>query len=77
MEVESEWYELWTDETLTPPYVLILLYSEKIGYQIFDPVESREKPIHTCATYEDAKIWMLEDEYEQIGERKQTNEIGW
>jgi len=62
--MKTNWYEIWVDEGLDVPYVLILLSAEA-GYQIFDPAE-RNKIVFASANYDDAKFWLLEDEYVRV-----------
>ncbi len=60
--------ELWIDATASPPYVLVLLSHESGKTQIYDPAEQYQV-IFAGATYEEAKLWLLEDEYERVEQR--------
>lgn len=62
---ELTWYEVWTDEGISPPYVLMLL-CRKAGtvFEIYDPVERRVA--YRALTCEAARNWLLEDEYTQV-----------
>lgn len=56
------WFEVWADEGLSPPYLLILLCIEgEEGLLIHDPTENMV--VYRALTYEAAKNWLLEDEY--------------
>ena len=57
------WFEVWADETADPPYVLLVRPAPDAGeVEVLDP--SKEYTVvHTAASYEDAKLWLLEDEF--------------
>ena len=57
--------ELWIDPTALPPYVLILLADEVGNCCVYDPTKNYES-IFTSSTYQEAKLWLLEDEYERV-----------
>ena len=61
------WYEVWVDEGLTPPYVLLLLARSNEKFEIYDPIEKRTAFV--AQTYEAAKEWLLEDEYTSVDGR--------
>ncbi|TWT35816.1 hypothetical protein KOR34_07100 [Posidoniimonas corsicana] len=60
----NDWYEVWADGGLYPPYLLLL---QKIGntYDVVDPQEGGNIVFH-AEDYESAKQWLLEDEYEKL-----------
>jgi hypothetical protein len=59
------WYEVWTDEGVTPPYVLLLIAADSGSrFDVYDPAEKRAT--FTASTYDEAKIWLLEDEYTKV-----------
>lgn len=65
------WYEVWVDEGICPPYVLLLLCREGAAvFEIYDPMESRVA--HQALTYEAARNWLLEDEYTQVQGRMEV-----
>ncbi len=65
------WYEVWTEEGISPPYVLLLLCWESATvFEIYDPVERRVA--HQALTYDAARNWLLEDEYTQVHGRMQV-----
>jgi hypothetical protein len=57
--------ELWVDPTASPPYVLILLCDDRQNCNIYDPAQNYQI-IFTASSYQDAKLWLLEDEYERV-----------
>lgn len=59
-----DWYEVWTDEATDIPYVLLLLHDpgRPDCMVIVDPKEG-DKVVFTASTYEEAKLWLLEDEF--------------
>lgn len=60
-----EFTELWVDLTASPPYVLLLLCNSAGNCSIYDPAQSYQT-VFTSTTYQDAKLWLLEDEYERV-----------
>jgi hypothetical protein len=65
---EIVWYEVWADEGLIPPYILILMcLNDGSSFQVFDPKESQV--VHSSNDYESAKYWLLEDEYTSVNGR--------
>ena len=65
--VKSNWnfLEVWVDQMQSPPYLLMLLGDESGCCQIIDPAE-QYKLIKCCDSYDQAQLWLLEDEYEPI-----------
>ena len=66
--------ELWIDPTASPPYVLILLSNKSGETQIYDPAE-KYKVILSSSTYKEAKLWLLEDEYERFEQRFHSEKV--
>jgi len=60
-----EFTELWVDPTASPPYVLILLSDMDGRICIYDPTQNSQV-VFSSNTYEEAKLWLLEDEYERV-----------
>ncbi|MFH7243280.1 MAG: hypothetical protein ACHWZW_10570 [Spirulina sp.] len=60
-----EFLELWIDPVLFPPKVLMLIGDQDGTCRIFSP-SSDYKLLVTHASYEAAKAWLLEDEYERV-----------
>jgi hypothetical protein len=69
--MSARWYEVWADEGHEVPYLLLLRPSES-GFEILDPQE-RSKRVHEAPSYEDARTWLLEDEFLCVG-RKELDE---
>jgi len=65
---ELSWYEVWADEGINPPYVLVLLADHgNSRFEIYDPTDKRI--VFTASTYDGAKEWLLEDEYTRVDGR--------
>lgn len=66
----SQWtsFEVWADKDLTPPYILLVIENED-RFQVLDPTEGN-KIAFEAEDYEIVKNWLLEDEYDQIGNRE-------
>ncbi len=60
--------DLWVDPTASPPYVLILLRDAQGRSCIYDPTEN-DQVVFSSDSYDEAKLWLLEDEYERVEER--------
>ncbi len=63
-----EFTELWIDPTASPPYTLILLSDRTGQTSVYDPAQNYQA-IFSSPTYEKAKLWLLEDEYERVDGR--------
>ncbi len=63
----SDWkfLEIWVDPTASPPYVLMLFSGGSGGYHIIDPAEAYTV-IFSNQSYEETRLWLLEDEYERV-----------
>jgi len=74
--VKDNWnfLEVWIDPMQTPPYLLLLLGDKTDGCSVFDPVE-RYKLVKAFQSYEDAQLWLLEDEYEPLEGRLYSADI--
>ena len=60
-----EFTELWIDPTASPPYDLILLSDGSGKSCVYDPSQNYQLAFKSD-TYEEAKLWLLEDEYERV-----------
>ncbi len=60
-----EFTELWTDTTASPPYVLILLGDNSGKTCVYDPAQNYQI-VFESDTYQEAKLWLLEDEYSLV-----------
>lgn len=65
--MKPQWYEVWADESLATPYILLVVPDERTagGVVILDPKEG-SKVVHAAPSYEGAKDWLLEDEYTRV-----------
>jgi hypothetical protein len=63
----SDWYEVWVDDGLPVPYVLIVFPDKQLtgGIVVVDPKET-DKVVHNAPDYENAKMWLLEEEYKRV-----------
>lgn len=57
--------ETWIDPTSEIPYLLMLIGDDAGNYKVYDPKENY-KVIYSSHDYEDVKLFLLEDEYEQV-----------
>lgn len=56
------------------PYVLILL-SDKAGNScVYDPAQHYQV-VFSSSTYKEAKLWLLEDEYERVECRLKAEQV--
>lgn len=60
----SNWIEVWLDDTLDPPYILVVREAES-GVEVLDPLEAN-RVVFASSDYEDVRLWLLEDEYEMV-----------
>lgn len=75
---EDRWFEVWfTDGSDTAPTYLLVVVSDeqqKGIVVVLDPIKKNEKVYE--GTYEDTKLWLLEDEYELVAGRMFPDD-GW
>ena len=66
----TDWYEVWSNETLDPPYVLLVVAkeTEEGVVNIFDPREGM-RVVYAAPNYQSAKDWLWEDEYTKVDGR--------
>lgn len=57
--------EIWIDPMQSPPYLLMLFSDATGNCSIHDPVANYQL-VFSSTTYEEAKDWLLEDEYEPV-----------
>ena len=71
-----ECLEAWVDPTGDRPYILVLLQTGSGLWQIKDPAENY-RVLFSTHSYEEAKLWLLEDEYECVEGRlvKEDSEV--
>lgn len=74
--VKDDWnfLEVWVDPMQSPPYVLLLLGDKGKGCYVFDPAEYY-RLVKAFQNYEEAQLWLLEDEYEPIEGRLSSLEV--
>ena len=65
LEIEWEFAEIWVDPWPSPPYILMLVKEQSGKFSIQNPAQNY-KSIFTSDTYEESKMWLLEDEYERV-----------
>ena len=66
--MKTNWYEVWADEGLPVPYILLLRPGERT-FEILDPAEGNKK-VFESPKYDDARMWLLEDEYVLVGRKE-------
>jgi hypothetical protein len=61
---EQRWFEVWADDSIEPPYLLLVRPDpeEPNGVLIHDPKESYAV-VYRASDYDSARMWLLEDEY--------------
>lgn len=66
----QNWYEIWVDESLEIPYILLVCPSKTNSSEIsiIDPKENN-KVIENMPNYEMATQWLCEDEYTLVDGR--------
>ncbi|MEL7069961.1 MAG: hypothetical protein AAGN15_15085 [Cyanobacteria bacterium J06581_3] len=74
--VKDSWnfLEAWSDPLQSPPYVLLLLGNEAGSCRVLDPKEGYSL-IKSCENYDEAQLWLLEDEYEPLEGRLASDEV--
>jgi hypothetical protein len=63
----NAWYEVWADEGSGIPYLLLLRLAD-VGFEVLDPAQGNRRT-YQSSTYEDARNWLLEDEYVLVGRK--------
>ena len=71
--MNNAWYEVWVDEGIKPPYVLLVLSTNDDSVLIKDPKEGN-KIVHQAKNYEDAMYWLTEDEYTRVDGRMELDD---
>jgi hypothetical protein len=66
--MNCEWYEVWIDEAIDPPYVLLAIQTTGATIRVTDPKEAG-KVVFESEVYEVVKSWLLEDEYRLVAGR--------
>lgn len=68
--MKHNWYELWADESGEIPYVLLVRPRGEI-IEIYD--FRKECTVRTSGSYEELKMWLLEDEYRLVEGRMEED----
>jgi hypothetical protein len=73
---QNDWnfLEVWIDPMQSPPYLLMLLGDESGFCKILDPAE-QYKLVKEYDSYDQAQLWLLEDEYEPLEGRLSEAEL--
>ncbi|MDJ0661431.1 MAG: hypothetical protein QNJ42_18360 [Crocosphaera sp.] len=66
--------EIWINSTAIPPYLLILLGDDQGNFAIYEPKENYQL-IYAYSSYDEAQLWLLEDEYERVEGRILIEEV--
>ena len=63
----DEWraVEAWVDPTASQPYLLMLLLDASGCWQVVDPAQGYGT-LFATSSYDGAKDWLLDDEYEAV-----------
>jgi hypothetical protein len=66
--------ELWVDPILFPPQILMLIGDQDGSCRIFNPGANYQLVV-SHSSYEAARDWLLEDEYERVQDRLLAEDI--
>jgi hypothetical protein len=69
-----QFVELWVDPIVFPRKILMLVCDQQGACGIYKPA-SNYKLMFSSPTYEDAQLWLLEDEYERVDGRLLAEEV--
>jgi hypothetical protein len=74
--VKDNWnfLEVWVDQMQSPPYILLLLGDRAKQCYVFDPAVHYSL-VKAFQSYEEAQLWLLEDEYEPLEGRLSSAEV--
>ena len=74
--VKDDWnfLEVWVDPMQSPPYILLLLGDKEKGCYVFDPADHYGL-VKAFQSYDEAQLWLLEDEYEPLEGRLPSSEV--
>ncbi len=74
--VKSSWnfLEVWIDPMQSPPYLLLLLGDKTGSCYVCDPA-ANYRVVLTSSNYEEAQLWLLEDEYEPLEGRLSAHDV--
>ncbi|AVH63033.1 hypothetical protein [Nostoc sp. 'Peltigera membranacea cyanobiont' N6] len=74
MKNNWEFMEVWIDSSPSPPYILLLLCDSEDNCQIYDPAQGY-KVVFSTNNYDEAKLYLLEDEFESVQGRLLAAEL--
>ena len=65
--MKEPWFEVWIDDSITPPYVLLVGQdnNQPNSVMVYDP-KKNYAVIHQGQSYEETRLWLLEDEYTRV-----------
>ena len=65
--MKEPWFEVWIDDSITPPYVLLVSPNDKQpdSVMVYDP-NKNYSVIRQGQNYEETRLWLLEDEYTRV-----------
>ncbi|NJM57230.1 MAG: hypothetical protein HC857_07065 [Synechococcales cyanobacterium RU_4_20] len=69
-----DFLEVWIDPMQSPPYLLMLLGDQSGRWRILNPAE-QYKLVRYYDSYDQAQLWLLEDEYEPLEGRLSEAEV--
>jgi hypothetical protein len=64
LDKKVQWYEVFSEDGGAPPYLLLLWCDFDGLFEVYDPLE--KQVCYTCSSYEDALIWLSEDEFSLV-----------
>jgi len=70
--MNDPFYEVWADDGLPHPYLLLVMVEADGGTVVFDP--KQDKVAYRAPSYNEARLWLLEDEYTRVEGRIPRNE---
>jgi hypothetical protein len=73
-KTDWDFVEVWIDPLLSPPYLLLLMGEPSGSCRVHDPADGY-KVVFSSSTYDEAKTWLLEDEYEPVEGRLAVSEL--
>lgn len=68
--MSDDWYEIWVDDSGDAPYPLLVRQRAE-AIEVFDFKE--RKVVRVGPSYEEIRLWLLEDEFERVEGRMQED----
>ncbi|WP_437951297.1 hypothetical protein WME98_10945 [Sorangium sp. So ce296] len=69
--MSTTWYEVWANDGLDVPYILILRPTDR-GLEILEPAQGNRR-VFSTEKFDEAKYWLGEDEFVFVA-RKEIDE---